>query len=52
MLNAVPIVATMMTQTPASPPVRPVLGGGVALVFDTPPPASWVAALAAQLRLC
>lgn len=31
---------------------RLVLGGGVALVFDTLPPASWIAELAAGLRSC
>lgn len=52
MLEVVPVAATMVTQTPASPPVRLVLGDGVALVFDTLPPASWVATLAAELRPC
>ena len=42
-LEVVPVAATMVTQTPASPPVSLLLGGGVALVFDTLPPASWVA---------
>ena len=52
MLEVVPVAATMVTQAPASPPVRLVLGDGVALVFDTLPPASWVATLAAELRPC
>ena len=52
MLEVVPVAATMVTQTPASPSVRLVLGDGVALVFDTLPPASWVATLAAELRSC
>lgn len=32
--------------------VRLMLGDGVGLVFDTLPPASWVAELAAELRRC
>jgi transposase-like protein len=54
---------TMLEVIPSGPPatvvptqiaslVRLVMGGGVALVFDTLPPASWVAALAAELRPC
>jgi hypothetical protein len=32
--------------------VRLMLGDGVGLVFDTLPPASWVAELAAEVRRC
>ena len=52
MLEVVPVAATTASRAPASSPVHLVLGGGVALVFDTLPPASWVATLAAELRQC
>lgn len=45
-------------EPPAPPPeaartgMRLLLGEGVGLVFDTLPPASWVAELAAELRRC
>lgn len=50
--------APAVPEPPAPPPeaartgIRLMLGDGVGLVFDTLPPASWVAELAAELRRC
>ena len=50
--------ASAVPEPPAPPPeaartgIRLMLGDGVGLVFDTLPPASWVAELAAELRRC
>ena len=45
-------VSPAPTPEPARTGVRLMLGEGVGLVFDTLPPASWVAELAAELRRC
>ena len=49
-----PAVASSSPPAPeaAKPGIRLMLGDGVGLVFDTLPPASWVAELAAELRRC
>lgn len=56
MLEVVRPPAALAAPTPppeaAKSGVRLMLGEGVGLVFDTLPPASWVAELAAELRRC
>lgn len=47
-----PPAAAATTLEPAGTGVRLMLGDGVGLVFDTLPPVSWVAQLAAELRRC
>ena len=50
LLEVIPTVSSFAETAPGA--VRLLLGDGVSLVFDTLPPASWVAELAAELRRC
>ena len=52
MLEVVPTGVTLTAPLARAVCVRLMLGDGVGLLFETLPPASWVAELAAELRRC